>query len=74
MSRRFRNLLKVLVPPGILVLGNRILRLGVYYSGNYSNWQAASQRATGYNAEQILERVKQAMLKVKGGAAVYERD
>jgi len=74
MSRRFRNLLKVLVPPGILVLGNRILRLGVYYSGNYSNWQAASERATGYNAEQILERVKQAMLKVKGGAAVYERD
>lgn len=51
-----------------------MLRQGVYCSGNYSNWKTASRHATGYDAAQILERVKQAALKVKSGAAVYERD
>lgn len=42
--------------------------------GNYSSWAQASAVAGGYQAEVILERTKDALLKVKNGEAVYERD
>jgi putative methyltransferase (TIGR04325 family) len=42
--------------------------------GNYSNWQEALDQCSGYDAVEILERVKTATLKVKNGDAVYERD
>jgi putative methyltransferase (TIGR04325 family) len=74
MTHRFRKLLKAWIPPGLVSPGKRLLRQGIYFSGNYSNWKAASSRATGYGTEQILQQVKQAALKVKSGAAVYERD
>lgn len=44
------------------------------FSGNYSSWQDAYNHTTGYNAENILQKVKQATLKVKNGEAAYERD
>lgn len=44
------------------------------FSGNYSSWQEAHKHTTGYNAENILHKVKQATLKVKNGEAAYERD
>lgn len=74
MSHGFEKLLKASVPPGLVDLGNRILRQGVYYSGNYSNWMSASEHATGYDSGLILERVRQASMQVKTGAAVFERD
>lgn len=74
ISRRFKKLLKAWVPPGLVGHGKRILRHGIYFSGNYSDWATASRQATGYDAAQILEQVKQSVLKVKSGAAVYERD
>ena len=58
MSHRFRKLLKAWVPPGLVGPGKRILRQGIYFSGNYSNWETASKHATGYDAAQILEQVK----------------
>ena len=42
--------------------------------GNYSNWKAAKDMCTGYDSDVILEKVKEAVLKVKNGEAVYERD
>ena len=66
--------MKAWVPPGLIGPGKRILRHGIYFSGNYSDWKTASSHATGYDAAQILEQVKQSVLKVKSGAAVYERD
>ncbi len=44
------------------------------WSGDYSSWQQALQNCTGYDALNILEKVKNATLKVKNGEAVYERD
>lgn len=44
------------------------------WSGNYPSWQAALQHCSGYNADNILQKVKDATLKVKNGEAVYERD
>jgi putative methyltransferase (TIGR04325 family) len=74
MSHGFKKILKAWVPPGLIGPGKRMLRHGIYFSGNYSDWKTASSHATGYDAAQILEQVKQSVLKVKSGAAVYERD
>lgn len=44
------------------------------WSGNYDSWEEAKERSTGYNASLILEKVKDSIIKVKNGMAVYERD
>lgn len=44
------------------------------WRGNYKSWVDAEKLCTGYNAENILETVKAAVIKVKNGTAVYERD
>ena len=46
----------------------------VRYSGNFATWDEARQHSQGYDAPAILERVKQAALKVQRGEAAYERD
>jgi putative methyltransferase (TIGR04325 family) len=46
----------------------------LYWEGNYSSWQQASAISLGYDAPTILAQVKQAILSVKTGQAVYERD
>jgi putative methyltransferase (TIGR04325 family) len=43
-------------------------------SGDYRSWTEAMQDSTGYDAPLILEKTKAALLKVKAGEAVYERD
>lgn len=47
---------------------------GAGYFGNYRNWDEAKRASTGYDADLILQRVRSALLKVKSGEAVYERD
>ncbi|PZR24365.1 MAG: methyltransferase, TIGR04325 family [Citrobacter freundii] len=42
--------------------------------GNYSSWKEATALTSGYNQANILEKTKQALLAVKNGDAVYERD
>jgi putative methyltransferase (TIGR04325 family) len=42
--------------------------------GDYTSWQQASRNCTGYDAANILEKVKTATLCVKNGQATYERD
>ena len=44
------------------------------YFGNYFAWEQACQDSTGYDSTVILERVQNALIKVKSGEAVYERD
>jgi putative methyltransferase (TIGR04325 family) len=46
----------------------------LYWEGNYSSWQQASAISLGYDAPTILSQVKHAILSVKTGQAVYERD
>lgn len=50
--------------------GSRSLRL----QGVFSSWQDALRHASGYDSEQIFERVREAALKVKAGEASFERD
>jgi putative methyltransferase (TIGR04325 family) len=47
---------------------------GLHLVGNYTSWPEALADSTGYDAEIILERAKDALLKVKNGEAAYERD
>jgi putative methyltransferase (TIGR04325 family) len=46
----------------------------LYWAGNYTTWGQAQAESLGYDAPLILEQVKQAVLKVKNGEAIYERD
>jgi len=65
--------LKELVPPLLC----KLLGVGSYqisYKGNYLLWSEAKQNSTGYDIDTILNKVKDSLLKVKIGEAVYERD
>lgn len=65
---------KAWLPPALINRLRPLLKYGIYYSGNYSDWAAAQRHASGYDSSSILERVKQARLKVIAGEAKYERD
>lgn len=69
-----KQILKDLLPPLFVRMYRSIRKPGIRFKGNYSNWAEASIHATGYNSEAILAKVKEALLKVKAGEAVYERD
>jgi putative methyltransferase (TIGR04325 family) len=46
----------------------------ITFVGDFASWADAEQQATGYDAPVILERTREALLKVKRGEAVFERD
>ena len=68
---RLKTLAKRIIP-------EKILRyfVGFLYGwhGNYSSWNEAKQKCSGYGSQIILDKVKQSLLKVKEGLAAYERD
>jgi putative methyltransferase (TIGR04325 family) len=73
MPHSLKNLLRDLIPPFLL----KVYRGAVYqaeFSGNFPNWTLARQASGGYDSDLILNKVKEALLKVKNGEAVYERD
>ncbi len=44
------------------------------WRGNYSSWEEANNQCTGYDNQEILAKVKYAVLQVRNGSAVFERD
>jgi putative methyltransferase (TIGR04325 family) len=46
----------------------------VEFTGDYASWADARRASDGYESSVILERTTSALLKVKRGEAVYERD
>lgn len=42
--------------------------------GDYSTWEEALAKTTGYNEGTILNKIKESILKVKSGKAEFERD
>ena len=42
--------------------------------GRYQSWEEAQKQCSGYDSQIIVERVKDALLKVKHGEAAFERD
>jgi len=79
---QLKSFLKQLFPPFML----KLFRLAIghkqevknvikpIWQGNYQSWNEAIKNTSGYEASQILEQCKNALLKVKNGEAVYERD
>jgi putative methyltransferase (TIGR04325 family) len=69
-----KYIIRSLIPP---IIFNFILKIKNYnygWKGNFDSWQSAQQVSLGYNSENILSKVSSALLKVKNGEAVYERD
>jgi putative methyltransferase (TIGR04325 family) len=69
-----KTLAKRWMPPALLEALRPVLKRGIYFSGMYPDWKTARNDATGYDAEQILDSVRTAVLMVKHGEAGYERD
>lgn len=44
------------------------------WKGEYRTWQDAKKNCVGYNSSVILDKCKNALLKVKNGEALFERD
>lgn len=68
----FRPWIKILLPPIILKLIRFDYRYG--WHGNYPNWETAMKKSSGYDHPAILEKIKTAVVLVKEGKAVFERD
>jgi len=69
-----KAVIRAWLPPRLLKLGSRLLNRDNVFVGNYSNWEDAELKASGYDAKAIFERVRDAGIKVKQGGALYERD
>ncbi len=77
------KLLKLFIPPIVLKIKNKLIRKEIKekikeekygWFGNYTSWDEAKKECTGYETDIILQKVKNTLLKVKTGVAVYERD
>lgn len=44
------------------------------FFGDFASWEEAARLSSGYDTDVILERVRDSLLKVKNGEAVFERD
>jgi len=74
MKKKYKHLIKELIPPFVLGYCQFIRKSGINFKGKYNLWNEAVKHATGYDTELILEKVKNASLQVKNGEAAYERD
>lgn len=71
-----KEIIKDLLPPiAIRILKQSgVFGLGPHWKGDYPSWQAALEDSIGYDADDIVEKVKESTLKVTRGEAAYERD
>src|SRR3989338_3876720 len=73
-----KDIIKQIIPPVIVHLAKRLRgnpSADAYgLAGDYRSWKEAMAASTGYDNEIILEKTRTALLKVKKGEAVYERD
>ncbi len=72
MKDKMKKLIKSILPPIVLDFYRKHSKYG--WHGEYKTWEEAKKYCTGYDAPQILEKVKESLIKVKRGEAVYERD
>jgi len=70
----FKQTLRDWIPPAAFPWFRRLRKNTTSYKGCYSSWLNALEHSTGYNSEQILHKVTEALLKVRAGLAIYERD
>lgn len=61
-------------PPILIRLVRRLRNKNNAFTGSYASWAEAELHASGYDADAIFQRVREATLKVKRGEALFERD
>lgn len=75
MHSKFKAAALQFTPPIIVELIKRIRRKkGILFDGNYLSWKSALEKSSGYDAENILNKVLDSTLKVQSGEAIFERD
>ena len=52
----------------------KLIRKKIYYTGPYARWEEAKVNSTGYNSNEIFEKVRKSALYVKNHKKGYERD
>lgn len=71
---KINNVLIKILPPFVYGVLKRLYSYKYGWRGKYSSWAEAEGVASGYDAENILDKVSESLLKVKNGEAVFERD
>ncbi len=74
MNDKIKKIIKELLPPIFLRICKKKQSKKYGFFGDYSSWENAKKETIGYNADNIIEKVKQSALLVKNGQAAYERD
>lgn len=69
-----KALLKQVIPPILFSQLKKLSSSKYGWKGNYSSWEEAEANSDGYAKENIVRKVKEALLEVKNGEAVFERD
>ena len=65
------NPLKDFIPP---IAVRKLTGLMYGWTGNYKKWEDAEKKCSGYDSDIIINKVRDSLLKVKNGEAVFERD
>jgi putative methyltransferase (TIGR04325 family) len=71
-----KSFLKGIIPP-VIIRAFRAVKSGndtFYFKGLFETWKEALVLSEGYESDVILDNCKKAMLEIKSGNAVYERD
>lgn len=76
VRQRLTGIAKDWLPPVLARQLSRLSRLGggITFEGPFATWNEAVNYSSGYDGEQILEKVLASTLMVKRGEAVFERD
>lgn len=73
MNNRIKQIIKDFVPPiALKIYQNRTNKFR--FIDDFSTWDDACKASSGYDSDLIISKVKDALLKVKNGKSVYERD
>ena len=73
MKQRIIRIVRGIAPPILLDIYRGLTNNRAYW-GDYKTWEKARKACDGYDSDLILNKVRDALLKVKNGDAVYERD
>src|SRR5881394_1299402 len=74
MNARVKAWLREWTPPRIAEAVRNSSRAGITFEGPFTSWEEARIASGGYDDASILDKVRDATLKVKHGEAAYERD
>ena len=69
-----KKLIKTLTPSFLINIYRKYNQKQNGWHGDYKDWRDAENNSTGYQKNDILEKVRNSLIKVKTGQAVYERD